>query len=187
MKLHENFHVLRTKSHRQLLGLSLQGFGKLSQKVVNENCSIWSMRKVCKMVLPGPTCLFYWGQSACVPAVRMLLSAHSSLLLSDITSQLLSQSLPSHILCSCLETFRPTNTLCKIWQSNFQMSVPKCFAARTTYLLKNVMQFCQYLAKVNRISFQTFDQYPHKMEPLLVLKQALGNVFFVKTEYWKHF
>ena len=36
------------------------------------------------------------------------------------TTQLFSQSLPSHTLCSCLEIFPATNSICKFWRSKFQ-------------------------------------------------------------------
>ena len=57
---------------------------------------------------------FFWNESAC------LLSAYGSLPLPATTNQLFSQSLSSHILCSCLEILSTTNNLCNFWHSNFQ-------------------------------------------------------------------
>ena len=68
------------------------------------------MRNVCRNVYSWPTDLlgrFCWIDSACssLPA---------------ITTQLFSQSLSSHTLCSCLEILSTTNNLWNFWRSSFQ-------------------------------------------------------------------
>ena len=81
------------------------------------------MRNVCKNIYSRPTGLFYrfcWNESACLPPLRKLPSAHGSLPLLATTTQLFSQSLSSHTLCSCLEIFSTTNNLCNFWNSKFQ-------------------------------------------------------------------
>ena len=81
------------------------------------------MRSVCKNVSPRPTDLFCrlcWNDSACLPPVRKLPSAYDSLHLPATTTQLFSQSLSSHTLCSCLENLSTTNNLCNFWHSKFQ-------------------------------------------------------------------
>ena len=54
------------------------------------------------------------NESACLP------SAYGCLPLPATTTQLFSQCLPSHTLCSCLENLSTTNNLCNFWQSKFQ-------------------------------------------------------------------
>ena len=111
------FIVHGTTRHRQLLRRSLQDLKKLPQKVGTENYSTWSMRNVCKNVSPRPTdlfCRFCWNDCACLPYV------YGSFLLLATTTQLFSQSLSSHILCSCLETLSTTSNLCNFWHSKFQ-------------------------------------------------------------------
>ena len=69
------------------------------------------MRKICKNVSPRQTDLFcklFWNDSACTPFPA------------DPFTQLFSQSLSSHTLCSCLEILSTTNNLCNFWQSKFQ-------------------------------------------------------------------
>ena len=67
------------------------------------------MENVCKNVSSRPSglyCRFYWKDSAC----PLFLSA---------TTQLFSQSLSSHNLCSRLEVFSTTNNICNFWRSKF--------------------------------------------------------------------
>ena len=71
------------------------------------------MRKVCKNVSSRPTdllCRFCWNDSACLPY------ACGSLHLPATTTQLFSQSLSSHAICSCLEILATTN----FWHSKLQ-------------------------------------------------------------------
>ena len=75
------------------------------------------MRNVCKNVFSRPTglfCKFSWNDSACLPY------AYGSLPLPATTTQLFSQSLSSHTLCSCLQILSTTNNLCNFWHRNFQ-------------------------------------------------------------------
>ena len=68
------------------------------------------MRIVCKNVSSRPLDLFCrlcWVDSA-----RTLFPA--------TTTQLFSQSLSSHTLCSCLKFLSTTNNLCNFWHSKFQ-------------------------------------------------------------------
>ena len=68
------------------------------------------MRNVCENVSSRPTglfCRFYWFDSSCSPFPAT-------------TTQLFSQSLSSHTLCSCLEFLSTTNNLCNFWRSKFQ-------------------------------------------------------------------
>ena len=69
------------------------------------------MRNICKNVSPRPTdlfCRFCWNDSACTPFPTAPFT------------QLFSQSLSSHTLCSCLEILSTTNNLCNFWHSKFQ-------------------------------------------------------------------
>ena len=69
------------------------------------------MRNVCKNVSPRPTdlfCRFCWNDSARIPFPAAPFT------------QLFSQSLSSHTLCSCLEILSTTNNLCNFWHSKFQ-------------------------------------------------------------------
>ena len=68
------------------------------------------MGKVCKKVSSRPTdlfCRFCCNDSACSPFPAS-------------TTQLFSQSLSSHTLCSCLEVLSITNNLCNFWHSKSQ-------------------------------------------------------------------
>ena len=88
------------------------------------------MRNVCKKVFPRPIrliCRFCWNESDCLLPVRKLPSAYGSLPLPATGrppaapfTQLFSQSLSSHTLCSCLEILSTTNNLCNFWHSKFQ-------------------------------------------------------------------
>ena len=69
------------------------------------------MRNVCKNVSPRPTDLFCrlcWNDSACTPFPAVPFT------------QIFSQSLFSHTLCSCLEILSTTNNLWNFWHSKFQ-------------------------------------------------------------------
>ena len=95
------------------------------------------MRNVCKNVSSRPTglfCRFFWNESACLLPVRKLPSANGSLPLPATClpyaygslppatpfTQLFSQSMSSHNLCSCLEILSSTNNLCNFWHSEFK-------------------------------------------------------------------
>ena len=82
------------------------------------------MRNVCKNVPPRPTdlfCRFCWNDSARTPfPATSLLYAYGSLPPAAPFTQLFSQSLSSHTLCSCLEILSTTNNLCNFWHSKFQ-------------------------------------------------------------------
>ena len=68
------------------------------------------MRNVCKNVFLRTIdlfCRFSWNDCARTP-------------FPVTTTQLFSQSLSSHTLCSCVEVFRTTNNLCIFWHSKFQ-------------------------------------------------------------------
>ena len=68
------------------------------------------MRNVCKNVFPRPTDLFC--RFCCNDSPHNFFPA--------TTTQLFSQSLFSHTLCSCLEIFSTTNNLCNFWRSKLQ-------------------------------------------------------------------
>ena len=75
------------------------------------------MRNVCKNVSSRPTDLFCrlcWNDSA-----RTHFPATSRPPAASFT-QLFSQSLSSHTLCSCLDILSTTNNLCNFWHSKFQ-------------------------------------------------------------------
>ena len=126
VRLWDRFFVHGTTRHRQLLALSLQDFQKLPQKVGTENYSTWLMRNVCKNVSSRPTglfCRFCWNESACPP------DAYSSLPLPATTTQLFSQSLSSHTLCSCLEILSTNNNLCNLWHTKVQQNSTYAFCS----------------------------------------------------------
>ena len=102
--------VRGTTRHHQLPGLSLQDFQKLQQNVGTENYSTWLLRNVCKRVSSRPTGLF--GKLFWTDAICNLFPAAST--------QLISQSLPSHTLWSCLEIVSAINNICNFQHSNFQ-------------------------------------------------------------------
>ena len=54
----DKFLVHARTGHRQHLGLSLQDFQTLPQKICTENCLTWSTGNVCKNNCPRPTGLF---------------------------------------------------------------------------------------------------------------------------------
>ena len=86
------------------------------------------MKNVCKNVSPRQTDLFFrfcWIDSAWSPFPAT-------------TTQLFSQNLSSHILCSCLEIlFLPLTTYAVSGTANSNKSAPTRFAAGTIYLRKN--------------------------------------------------
>ena len=82
------------------------------------------MGNVCKNVSSLPTGLcfrFCWNESACLPpyASSLPLPATCRLPAAPFT-ELFSQSLSSHTLCSCLEILSTTNNLGNFWHSKFQ-------------------------------------------------------------------
>ena len=75
------------------------------------------MRNVFKNVSPRPNDLFCrlcWNDSACIPFL-----ATCRLPAAPFT-QLFSQSLSSHSLCSCLDILSTTNNICNFWHTKFQ-------------------------------------------------------------------
>ena len=133
------------------------------------------MRNVCENVSPPTTnlfCRFCWNDSACTrfPASN---------------TQLFSQGLSSHTLCSCIEIFSTTNNLCNFWHRNFQQVIVLQLG-RYIYA-KMELKFSQYVVQVHRIPVHVVDQHLFRMESLLVLKQPSCNVFQVRKEYWKLF
>ena len=70
-----------------------------------------------------------WNVSACLPPVLKLLSVYGSLPLPATTTQLFSQSMSSHTLCSCLEIFSTTNSLCNFWHSKLQQVITNAFCS----------------------------------------------------------
>ena len=104
--------------HRQQLGLSLQDFQTLPQKVGTENCLTWSTRNVCENVSSLPTGLFSKfsskdSSSSPFPAGQPPAAPFSF-------TQLFFKSLLSHTLCSQLERFSTTNNLSNLWCSKLQ-------------------------------------------------------------------
>ena len=126
VRYYDIFFVLGTTRHRQLLGLSLQDFQTLPQKVSTENYSPWLRKKVCNIVSSRSVvfCRFCWNDSAWTnfPATN---------------TQLFSQNLSSHALFSCLELFSTTNNICNLWQSKVQQVSNPVFAVGTIYLRRN--------------------------------------------------
>ena len=113
----DRFLVHGTTRHCQLLGLSLQDFQKLPQKVGTENYSKWLMRNVCRNIslrLTDLFCRFCWNDSA-----RTLFPATFRPPAVPFT-QLFSQSLSALTLCSCLEFLSITNNFWNFWHSKFQ-------------------------------------------------------------------
>ena len=82
------------------------------------------MSNVCKNVPSRPIdlfCRFCWNDSACGLFLATCLPyAYGSLPPAAPFTQLFSQSLSSHTLCSCLEFFSKTNNLCNFWHSKFK-------------------------------------------------------------------
>ena len=102
------------------------------------------MRNVCKNVPSRPTdlfCSFWWNDSACtpfpassMPPVRKLPSAYGSLPPAAPFTQLCSQSLSSHTLCSCFEILSTTNNLCNFWHIKFQQVSTYAFCSWDNFL-----------------------------------------------------
>ena len=126
------------------------------------------MRNVHKNVSSRPTdsfCRFFWNDSACriFPAT---------------TTQLFSQSLSSHTLCSCLEILPTANNLCNFWRSKFQQFSSYAFCSwDDVFRQKRELQFSQKLVQVDRIPVHVVDQHLYRMESPLFLKQPSCNVF----------
>ena len=75
------------------------------------------MRNVCKIVSPRPTdlfCRFCWNDSACTPFLATSCPPAAPF------TQLFSQSLSSHTLCSCLDILSTNINFCSFWHSKFQ-------------------------------------------------------------------
>ena len=111
VRLLDKFIVHARTRHRQQLRLPLRDFQTLPQKVGTENCCLtWSTKNVCKNVSSRPIdlfCRFCWNDSARSPLLAT-------------TSQMFSECLSSHTLCSCLETLSTTNSLCNFWHSKLE-------------------------------------------------------------------
>ena len=109
------------------MGFSLQDFLKLTQNISIGKYSTWLMRNICKYVSSRPSALFgrfWWNDSAWTsfPAT---------------TTQLYSQSLSSHTLCSCLENFSTTHNIRSFWDSEFhQVSTRKFCSWDDTFTTK---------------------------------------------------
>ena len=85
------------------------------------------MRKVCENVSLRPTdlfCSFCWNDSAWS-------------LFSVTITQLFSQNLSYHILCSCLEVLSTTNNHCNFWRSKFQEVSTYVFCSRDDVFPQN--------------------------------------------------
>ena len=95
--------------------------------------STGSMRHGCKNVPSRPIDLF---SSFCWSYSAWLLYVFGCFLLSAATTQVFSQSLPSHILCRCLETFLLLKTSAISGKTISKKSGPTRFAAGTTYIRK---------------------------------------------------
>ena len=90
------------------------------------------MRNVCKKVYSRPTdlfCRFFWNDSACS-------------FFSATTTQLFSQILSSHTICSCLEILSTTNNLCKFWRSKFQQVSTYAFCGWDCIFTQNWICHC---------------------------------------------
>ena len=133
------------------------------------------MRNVCKNVSSRPTDLFSrfcWNDSA-----RTHFPVTSRPPGTSFT-QLFSQSMSSHTLCSCLDILSTTNNLCNFWQSNFQQVSTYAFCSwDDIFTQKMELQFSKKLVQVHRIPVHVVDQHLYSMESLLLLKQPSCNVF----------
>ena len=74
------------------------------------------MWNVCENVSPRQSGLFCWNHSACS-------------LFPATTTQLFSQSLSFHTLCSSLENLSTTDNLCNFWPSKFQQVNTNAFCS----------------------------------------------------------
>ena len=80
---------------------------------------------------------------------------------------LLTVYLPT-LFAAVLKFFLPITTSAISGAPKYNKTAPTHLAAGENYLRKNVMRFSQKRTQVHRIPFHTFDEYPCKMEPLLL-------------------
>ena len=128
------FFVRGMKTHRQLQGISRQGFQKLPKKVDTENYSIWLARNVCRNASLWPAGLF------------------CRLCCKDYASSFFLPPLPSCFLRVCLPTlfaavskcFPPLTTSAIFDAANSNISAATCFAAGTVYFHKNGIAFLPF-------------------------------------------
>ena len=142
-------------------------FQETAEKVGTENYSTWLMRIVCKNVSLRPTdlfCRYCWNDSGRTPFPATI-------------TQLFSQSLSSHTLCSCLDNFSTTNNLCNFRHSNIQQvstyafcSWDKIFTQKRNWSSPN--NLCKCTEPPSILSTNTSIEW----KILLVLKQPNCNV-----------
>ena len=147
------------------------------------------MRNVCENVSSRPTGLFCrlcWNESACLPY------AYGSLPLPATFrppaapfTQLFSQSLSSHTLCSCLELLSATNNICNFWQSKFQQVSTYAFCSWDDIFTQkrncsSPNNLCKCSESSSTLSINTSIEWN-----LFLLKQPSCNVFQVRNECWK--
>ena len=124
MNQQDVFLVRGRTSRRQLLGLSLQVFPKLPQKIATEYCMTLIKRKYCQNVTSrtlGSVCRFSWDDSLCS-------------LFPATTTQLFSHSPSSRTLFSCFETVSTTNEFYNFWRSKFQQVSTHAFCSQDDVL-----------------------------------------------------
>ena len=149
------------------MGLSLQDFHKLPQKVSTEIYSTWLSRIFCKNVSSRPTdlfCRFCWNDSARAP------------FLATTTQLFLRVCLPT-LFAAVLEIVLQLTTSAISGTANSNKSAPARFQMGRSFYAKIELQFSQYLVQLHRIPVQVVDQHLHRMESLLVLKQPPCNIF----------
>ena len=151
------FLVHVRSGHCQRLGLSLQNFQTLPQKVGTEKCCLTcSTRNVCKNVSSPPTGLFSrfdWNGSHHVTAPPF--------------TQLFFQSFLSLTPCSPLEILSTTNNLCKFWHSKFQQV--------STYTLCRWNDI--FTQKWNCSSPKTLGKSPKSPSPLSSNRSLVWNFY----------
>ena len=122
----DDFLVLGTTRHCQLLGLPLQGFQKLPQKLGTESYSKGIARNFCRSISSQPTALFCkscWNDSAC------------SLLKLPLPQCFCRVCLPI-LFAAVLKLFLPLTISTFSGATKSNKSAPRCFEAETIFLRK---------------------------------------------------
>ena len=114
-------------NYRQLLGIALQDFQDLPQKVGTELCSTCYMKKIVKMSFPDQLVCF---------AGFVVMNVLALFFLLPLPSCFLSVCLPT-LFAAVLKFFLPVTTSVISGLTNSSNSAPTRFAAGTTYICKN--------------------------------------------------
>ena len=156
----------QTTTHRGILGISIQVFQELLQKMLpKKNVLTMTNGTVCKIALRHEP-------ASLVDFAEWFFSAYY------IYPAVFSQTFHSPTSCSCLQFFWPLIFSVVTGAVNSKRLKPMRRATGTQERKKYAKSFSLLTVQFHRVSFHIVDQHFYSKKLLLVLKQPLCNVFF---------